>query len=75
MQDIDLSAPSPCLVGSVDTPGGAEAVYVSSGYAYLADGESGVQIIDISNPAAPTIVRTVKTPDKALGISVAGSRF
>ena len=42
--------------GSFDTPGNAVAVAVSGNYAYIADSDSGLQVIDITDPAAPTSV-------------------
>jgi hypothetical protein len=46
------------LAGFYDTPGQSYDVVVSGNYAYVADGSAGLQIIDISNPAAPTLVGT-----------------
>jgi len=37
------------LVGSVDTPGAALGVAVAGTHAYVADGGSGLQVVDISN--------------------------
>lgn len=37
------------IVYTYDTTGSASDVYVSGNYAYVADGESGLQIIDISS--------------------------
>ena len=47
--------------GSVDTPGNAYAVSVANGYAYLADAQSGLQVIDASNSKASVIVSGVTT--------------
>ncbi|MBI4726783.1 hypothetical protein HY768_06115 [candidate division TA06 bacterium] len=41
-------------VGYYDTPGYARGVAVSGSYAYVADGDSGLRIIDISDPSSPT---------------------
>lgn len=35
------------IVGSVDTPGHASDVYITGPYAYVADGETGLQMIRI----------------------------
>ncbi|UZO74948.1 DUF4347 domain-containing protein [Microcystis aeruginosa str. Chao 1910] len=43
------------LVGNYDTSGYAYDVQVVGNYAYVADGDSGLQIIDISNPTNPTL--------------------
>ena len=57
----------------VDTSGDAEAITVSGNYAYVADGTSGLAIIDISdlvNPGAP-VYRA--TDYKALNITLSGN--
>ncbi|MDP6796866.1 MAG: hypothetical protein QGG33_03490, partial [Candidatus Krumholzibacteria bacterium] len=61
------------MEGSVDTPGTARSVAVSGNYAYVADGYSGLQIVDVSDPAAPLIIGSVDTPDTAFGVAVAGN--
>ena len=42
-------------------------------YAYVIDGFSGLQIIDISNPASPIIVGRVETPGYTDGVYVKGN--
>jgi len=49
-------AEDPTIVGSVDTPGNAYGVYVTDSYAYVADHNGGLQVIDITAPSTPTIV-------------------
>ncbi|MBN1622129.1 MAG: fibronectin type III domain-containing protein [Endomicrobiales bacterium] len=51
-----VSATSTAEVGWYNTPGTAYNVYVSSNYAYVADGTGGLQIIDISDPTSPSRV-------------------
>ena len=71
---IDITNPaSPQIVGSVDTPGYAYGVAVSGTYAYVADCDSGLQVIDITNPASPQIVGSVDTPGSAYGVAVSGT--
>jgi hypothetical protein len=41
------------LVGSCDTPGSAGGVAVSGNYAYVADGPTGLRVIDVTNPQNP----------------------
>jgi len=48
-------------------------VYVAGSYAYAAQGFLGSQIINISNPAAPTLAGEIDTPGYALGVYVVGS--
>ena len=52
---IDISDPaSPLLLGSFYTAGHANGIYVSGKTAYVANG-GGMIIIDVSNPALPTL--------------------
>ena len=46
---------------------------VAGSYAYLADGGSGLAIIDISDPANPGTPVYRNTTDDAQGVTVAGS--
>ncbi|NGX43125.1 MAG: hypothetical protein K940chlam7_01416 [Chlamydiae bacterium] len=63
----------PQRVGSYDTPGDARDVAVSGNYAYVADRDSGLQIIDVSNVANPTLAGSYNTPDRARGVAVSGN--
>ncbi|MEO0100578.1 MAG: hypothetical protein ABIL04_06220 [candidate division WOR-3 bacterium] len=58
------------LIGSYNTPGLAYGVYVSSPYAYVADGYAGLRVIDISNPTNPQEVGSYDTPDYASGVYI-----
>ena len=74
LQVIDVTNPeSPVIVGSVERPQGAQGVYVSEGYAYVAAWENGLQVIDITNPQSPAIAGSVDTPGKAADVYVSGS--
>ena len=66
-----MSAPRPIrrFIGSVDTPGDAYGVTVVGTTAYVADDESGLQVIDVSNPANPQIIGSVDTPGYASGVN------
>jgi Ca2+-binding RTX toxin-like protein len=48
-------------------------VQVVGNYAYVADGGSGLQIIDISNPATPTFKGNYDTSGRAYGVQVVGN--
>ena len=51
---IDVSNPANSVrVGGYDTSGFAYGVAVSGNYAYVADADAGLQVIDVSNPANP----------------------
>jgi len=61
------------VAGSVDTLSYANDVTISGNYAYVADGYSGLQVIDISNPTLPVIAGSVGTPDYARGATISGN--
>ena len=46
---------------------------VSGTHAYVADDYSGLQVIDITNPASPQIVGSVDTPGGAMDVAVSGT--
>jgi hypothetical protein len=48
-------------------------VAVSGSYAYVADGSSGLRVVDVSNPTNPVEVGYCNTPSIAWGVAVAGS--
>ena len=54
-------------------PGRAVGVAVSGSYAYVADGDSGLQVVDITTPETPLMVSSVYTPGGAGKVSVSGS--
>ena len=56
-----------------DTIGFAKDVYVTGDYAYVADGGSGLQIIDITDPTTPILAGSYDTPGFAQGIYVSGN--
>jgi hypothetical protein len=61
------------VVGALDTPGVAYKVAVSQGIAYVADGPSGVQVIDVHDSRVPTALATVPTPSATLAVAVDGN--
>ncbi len=63
----------PRIFGSVDTPGIAVGVAVSGDVAYVADFDSGLQVIDVSDPGNPVILGSVDTTDRARGVAVSGA--
>jgi len=59
LQVIDVSNPKrPLPVGLADLQGNALGVAVRGDYAYVAQGVSGMNILDISHPSAPVYVKT-----------------
>ena len=61
---------SPIRRGQVDTPGEAYGVAVSGAYAYVADYDHGLHVVDISDPEAPSIVATVLPGGYAMGVTI-----
>ena len=70
---VALHGGGPWTCGSYNTPDDASDVYVAGSYAYVADGDSGLQIIDISDPANPILVGTYDTSGFADDVYVVGS--
>ena len=64
----------PVLSGGYNTSGLASGVVIQGSYAYVADDSFGLQIIDISNPAAPTFTGTFNTAGNAQDLAVSGNR-
>ena len=54
--------------GFCATPGTALDIQVLRSYAYIADGEQGLQVINISDPLNPEIVGNCDTPGTASGL-------
>jgi hypothetical protein len=64
---------TPTEVGSTTPfPQFVEGVAVSGTVAYVADGMSGLRIVDVSDPAAPFEVEAYDTPGYAEGVAVDG---
>ena len=68
----DVSNPSSPVLASLDTPGFATAIAIDGTTAYVADGSSGVQIIDVTDSESPLIRGGLDTPGLAKGISLDG---
>jgi hypothetical protein len=67
-----LGAVALITVGALDTPGSAEDVALVGDLAYVADGSSGLRVIDISNPALPVEIGALDTPGQAIDVEVVG---
>ncbi len=73
VSSLALSAPNPGTPVYEDTSGDAEAITVSGNYAYVADGTSGLAIIDISDPTNPGTPVYKATSYKAKSVAVSGN--
>ena len=56
---IDLAQECVHWEGAADTPGRAMGIAVAGNYAYMADREYGLQVIEISTPGSPALVGAV----------------
>ena len=64
---INITNPSrPILTGYCSTPGNAKGVAIVGNYAYVADWDSGLQVVDISDPAHPALIANYDTQKYAL---------
>jgi len=78
LEIVDISSPAPVLLGSYNEP--ASSVYSShirnialsrdGSKAYLADGINGLRILDISSPAAPTLLSTYEGLQTVNGVTL-----
>ncbi len=59
-------------MGFYDTPGTPYGVAVIGKYAYVADGDTGLRVVDVSTPSAPVEAGFYDTPWSALRVAVAG---
>ena len=60
------------MAGALATPGSAREAAIAGNVAYLASGSAGVHVLDISDPANPSLLATVDTPGSAITCVVAG---
>jgi len=58
---------NPQRIAILDTPGSTQDILVSNDFAYLADGESGFQVLGIDPPRLPQIIASL--PDSGDGFS------
>ncbi|NTV03357.1 hypothetical protein HGA89_00375 [bacterium] len=61
------------LAGIYNTAGNARGIAVDGNYAYVGDYSAGLQVINITNPAFPTLAATYNTPGYAKGVAVDGN--
>lgn len=64
----DPSAPVP--LASLPTPGGTQAVALRGRTAYVADGEAGLSVVDLSTPSDPEVIGTYRTDRAARDVAV-----
>jgi len=69
---IELPHKTPIYTSTFNTPGEALRVFVSGDSAFIADGPSGVQAINISNLSSPISLDSYSTPDWAMDVFISG---
>ena len=76
LEIFSLTEPAkPIRIGEIATPGQARAVAVEGDTAYIADGVAGVQVIDVSVPTAPNVVKTLGGFTDARRVETAGNNL
>ncbi len=72
---VDVTVPAAPVNSATITPtaGFLNSLAVSGRYAYAAAGSSGLVVIDVFNPASPTVTGTLGIPGYAAGIAYQGS--
>ncbi len=63
---------TPSAVSSVSIPGYANNVEVSGGYAFVAAGSAGLQVVSVTDAAHPAVVGSRDTPGTAIDVRIAG---
>ena len=75
-QSAELQEPNvlknPVLVGKLNTDGTADGVMVVGDYAYVADYDKGLKVINIKIPTAPILVGSLNIGGIALAVTVVG---
>jgi hypothetical protein len=69
---IILDRQTAAIVNNFDLPGAAAKITISGNYAFVACKQAGLQIVDISNPLAPTLVGSFPTSSFATTVDVEG---
>lgn len=68
---INVADPTnPVLLTQFYTGGGVFAVAVREGKVYVADGATGLKVVDISDPVHPAVVGVLPLPDVAVDIEI-----
>ncbi len=70
---IDISPPEPPTLGTIDTFDSALGVAAAGTIVCVADGDSGLHVIDIADPSAPALLGTADTPGTAHDVALFGN--
>jgi hypothetical protein len=69
---VTVAVFSPIGLSFLPIPGQANGVDVAGPVAYLAAGAAGLQVVDVSDPAAPHIIGSLDTPGNGNGVKARG---
>ena len=66
---LNVSDPTnPSLLGDISLGDDGNDVHANAGFAYVATGDSGLRVIDASDPNAPFLAGSYNTPGQATGV-------
>jgi hypothetical protein len=68
------AADAPVLLGTLDRPGGLDAVDVDGGVAFILTQDNRLEVIDVTDPAAMTMLGQVQLPVDGRKVRVFGDR-
>ncbi len=72
---LSLAIPtSPLFVGRVALPGIVRDIELAGDFAYVADDDAGLQVVDVSKRSEPRLVGYYQTPGTARGLALLGAR-
>ena len=61
------------LVGNYNTDGYSRGITILGNYAYIADGDNGLVILNIEDPANPTLAGNYNTPGYSHSVTILGN--
>ncbi len=70
--EVTVATFSPAALASLPIPGAAQQVALAGGFAYVAAGAADLVVVDVSNPATPTLERVLSLPGVAFDVVVDG---
>lgn len=70
---VSVTRFDPTALGYIDLAGPPQNVDTEGDFAYVAAGNSGLHIVDVSNRASPVLVKTVSIPGSASDVRVQGN--
>jgi|CXWL01.1.fsa_nt_gi hypothetical protein len=72
LAQVTVQTFTPTPLSFLAIPGAANAIRLQGDYAYIASGATGLYVVDVSDPTAPSIAGFVDTPGNANDLAVLG---